>query len=92
MKPDKPVDIFMLHVHLLGMSVKDAIHHLNAEMAFVSHVLGLGHGRPISPVRWSYDYAFETIEEIKESKATVLSWGERWLLPGTVLEEEVKGE
>jgi hypothetical protein len=50
----------------------------------VSHVLELGHSpTPPQAWRWSFDHAFKTIPNVPEPKATVLTWGERWLLPGT---------
>ena len=41
-----------------------------------------------SPIirRWSFDYAFKRIQNIPEAEASVFTWGERWLIPGTVLE------
>ena len=84
MQPDKPVDIFILHVQLFMMSVEGAIKHIKPCIAFVSHTLELSHS-PKLPLRWSFDYAFKKINNIPETEATVLTWGERWLLPGTVL-------
>lgn len=86
MHPAKPVDIFIVHV-AVGMSVLAAIEHMTPKMTLVSHVLELGHS-PVPPNawRWSYEYALGVIRNIPGSEATVLTWGERWLLPGTALE------
>jgi len=87
MQPDRPVSVFMLHVSV-GMSVEKAIKHLKPRMTLVSHVLELGHSpKPPQAWRWSFDYAFGTIKNLPESAATVLTWGERWLTPGTDLQE-----
>jgi L-ascorbate metabolism protein UlaG (beta-lactamase superfamily) len=86
MRPSKPVDIFIVHVGVGGMSVPKAIRHLKPKMTLVSHVLELGHSpTPPQAWRWSYDYAFNVIRDIPEKEATVLTWGERWLAPGTLL-------
>jgi len=86
MRPAKPASVFILHTSV-GMSVPDAIRHVKPKMTFVSHVMELGHS-PLPPHawRWSYDYAFEVIRDIPEREATVLTWGERWLAPGTSLQ------
>lgn len=83
MKPDKLVDVFIPHVQV-GMSVEDAIHHLNPKVTLVSHVLELGHSpNPPHVWRWSYDYAFRMVRNTPPDRAIVLTWGEKWLLPGT---------
>ena len=77
------VDLFIPHVSV-GLPIADAIRKMDPGMTFVSHVMELGHS-PLPPHawRWRYDYAFETIRDIPERKAAVLTWGERWLVPGT---------
>jgi hypothetical protein len=87
MRPDRPVDLLFLHVHVLGMPVETVIRHLSPRKTFVSHVMELHHPST-SPIirRWSYDYAFKRMQDISEAEASVLTWGERWLVPGTVLE------
>ncbi len=87
MHPEKPVELFIVHV-AVGMSVPAAIEQMKPKMTLLSHVLELGHS-PVPPHawRWSYDYAFDVIRNIPEREATVLTWGERWLLPGTILEK-----
>ena len=89
MRPAKPVDLFILHTSV-GMSVPDAIRHVKPKMTFVSHVMELGHS-PLPPHawRWSYDYAFDVIRDLSGCEATVLTWGERWLAPGTTLQRAV---
>jgi L-ascorbate metabolism protein UlaG (beta-lactamase superfamily) len=87
MRPDKPVDLFIVHVQV-GMPVKEAIAHLKPRLTFVSHVMELAHSpKPPKAWRWSYEYAFGVIKGLPENKATVLTWGERWFSPGTALEE-----
>lgn len=84
LRPAKPVDILILHTSV-GLSVPEAIRRVKPKMTFVSHVMELGHS-PLPPHawRWSYDYAFAVIRDIPEREATVLTWGERWLAPGTL--------
>jgi len=81
MNPDRPVDLFIPHVACSGMKVADAIRHVNPKWTLVSHVLELTHG--IGGARWTYEYAFHEIGDLPESQATVLTWGERLVLPGT---------
>ncbi len=45
----------------------------------------LGHN--IDQWRWSYEYAFDVIKDIPENQATLLTWGERYVLPGTVIQD-----
>jgi hypothetical protein len=81
MLPDKPVDIFIVHTQL-PMEVGDAIRYIKPKVTLVSHVLELSHGaRWPLPLRWSFDFAFEHIQESTEREVIVLSWGERWLFP-----------
>lgn len=88
MQPAQPVDVFIPHV-AVGMSVPAAIEHLQPKLTLVSHVLELAHSpTPPNAWRWSYDHAFAVIRDIPEAEATVLTWGERYLLPGTVLQQE----
>lgn len=83
MKPDRPVTIFIPHVEV-GLPIEKSIRTLAPRITFVSHVLELGHSpTPPKAWRWSFDHAFGTIENVPEPKATVLTWGERWLEPGT---------
>lgn len=86
MTPDQKVDIFIVHVEV-GMSVKDAIGHIKPRMTLVSHVLELRHRpKPPNAWRWSFNSAFDRIRNIPENEATVLTWGERWLAPETILQ------
>jgi len=86
MHPDRKVDIYIPHVQV-GMSIEDAVHYLKPQITLVSHVMELGHSpKPPHAWRWSFDYAFDIVKNIPESQATILTWGERWLLPGTILE------
>lgn len=81
----RPVHIFIFHVSV-GLPVEKAIRTVNAKMALVSHVLEMGHSpKPPQAWRWSYDFAFNAFKNIPQSQATVLTWGERWLTPGTQL-------
>ncbi len=87
MTPDKPVDIFIAHVHLFFMSLEKAIHHVQPRITFVSHVLELSHSSTFPfPMRWSFEHAFKRVEHVNDTETLILTWGERWLLPGTVLE------
>lgn len=88
MRPMRPVDVLILHVSV-GMSVPEAVRHVKPRTTFVSHVMELGHS-PLPPHawRWAYDYAFDVIRDLPEREATVLTWGERWLAPGTALQPE----
>ena len=86
LRPDRPVDVFIPHVSV-GLPIESAIKQINPRMTLVSHVLELGHSpKPPQPWRWSFRYAYNTIRNIPPRQAAVLTWGERWLLPGTVLE------
>lgn len=85
MKPDRPVTIFIPHVEV-GLPIEKSIRTLEPRITFVSHVLELAHSpSPPKAWRWSFDHAFGTIENVPEAKATVLTWGERWLVPDTEL-------
>lgn len=86
MQPDKPVDLFIVHVQL-PMDVVDAIHYLTPRQTMVSHILELSHsaGFPL-PLRWSFDFAFKKLEHIDENRTLILTWGERWLVPHTTIE------
>lgn len=85
-RPSAPIDLFIVHTSV-GMPVAEAVRHLRPKMTFAAHLLELGHS-PLPPHawRWSFDYAFNVLAEIPEREAAVLTWGERWLLPGTRLE------
>lgn len=83
MQPDREVDIFIPHV-AVGMSVPAAVGHLKPRMTLASHVLELGHEQ--GPTRISLDRAFQVIEGLPPAEAAILTWGERRLAPGTVLE------
>lgn len=87
MRPDRRVDILIGCVQAGTLSIKKMIRHLKPRMTLVSHVLELGHSPKLPrPYRWSFNYAFRAIKNVRH-EATVLTWGERWLLPGTVLQE-----
>ena len=84
-QPDRDVDLFIVHVQI-GMDIAEAIRHLKPRRTAVSHVLELGHSpKPPHAWRWSYDYAFGQVRDFSEDQAIVLTWGERWMMPGTVL-------
>jgi hypothetical protein len=88
MRPEKTVDVFIAHVKA-GMSLPEAVRHLKPKMTLVSHVLELGHSpTPPNAFRAPYRQAFEAIQTIPEKEATVLTWGECWVVPGTLLQEE----
>ncbi len=85
MRPTRPLDILIFHV-AVGLPVAETITTLDAKCSFVSHLLELGHS-PVPPKawRWSFDYAFNKVATIPPEKTAILTWGERWLLPGTKL-------
>lgn len=83
--PSRPLDLMIVHVSV-GLPIAETIRRISPRMTFPSHVLELGHStRPPHAWRWSYDYAFDTVKDIPAREAGVLTWGERWLLPGTRL-------
>ncbi len=83
--PSQPLDLLIVHASV-GLPVAETIRRVNPRMAFPAHLLELGHSpHPPHAWRWSYDYAFDTVKEIPAAKTAVLTWGERWLLPGTRL-------
>ena len=85
MKPDKPVDLYIVHVQV-GMSVEGAIKHLKPKFTLVSHVLELGHSpKPPQAWRWTLAYGFNVVKNTPADQADVLTWGECWLSPGTIL-------
>jgi len=85
MVPDRRPDLFIVHVQV-GMSVEEAVNHLKPRMTLVAHVMELGHSpKPPNAWRWPYEYAFRVIQNTPPGEATVLTWGERWLLPDTTL-------
>ena len=62
MMPDRPVDLFILHI-AVGMTPADAITHIQPRLTLASHMLELGHStKPPHPWRWSFDYAYGTID------------------------------
>lgn len=88
--PDKNVDIMITHAGMT--SARKAIQQIRPRMTFVSHVLELGH-RPKLPHldRIPFDFAYRwTMKGLAEDEAAVLTWGERWLLPGTVLKSDAQ--
>jgi len=83
MKPTQPIDLYMFHVQV-GLPVVESIRKVNARLALASHVLELGHSRfPPYAWRWSYDFAYECIQEFPAERAEVPAWGERYETPGT---------
>lgn len=83
--PSQPLDLLIVHASV-GLPVAETIRRVNPRMTFPAHLLELGHSpHPPHAWRWSYDYAFDTVKEIPAEKTAVLTWGERWLLPGTRL-------
>jgi hypothetical protein len=87
MKPDRKVDIYIVHVQL-PMPLIRAVNHINPGITLVSHVMELSHSDKFPvPMRWTYDFAYKEIKDIPEERAIVLTWGERWLFPGTEIIE-----
>jgi hypothetical protein len=87
MKPDKPVDLFIMHVGV-GMNVEEAIRLLQPKFSLGSHVLELAHS-PKPPQAWrlTFNYAFGVVQNIPAEQTDVLTWGERRLAPDAVLQE-----
>ena len=81
MTPDRPVDVFIPHVACSGMEVADAMRHVHPKVTLVSHVMELTHDP--RGARWSFAYANDKVKEFPEKEALILTWGERWVLPGT---------
>lgn len=70
------------------MPLIKAVNHINPGITFVSHVMELSHSDKFpAPMRWSYDFAYKKMKDIPEEKAVVLTWGEKWLLPGSEIIE-----
>ena len=85
MTPSQPLDLMIVHVSV-GLPIAETISRNSPRMTFPAHVLELGHSpRPPQAWRWSYDYAFDTVKDVPARETAVLTWGERWLLPGTRL-------
>jgi hypothetical protein len=84
MAPDKNVDVLIINN---GTPCKQIVAHLNPGLTFVSHILELGHSPKLPvPGRGPFDFAYRwSMRSLPENKAATLTWGERWLLPGTVL-------
>jgi hypothetical protein len=80
MTPDRPVDVFIPHVACSGMKVAEAIRHVHPKVTLVSHVMELTHDA--DGARWSFAYANDRVKEFPEREALILTWGERWVLPG----------
>jgi hypothetical protein len=86
MKPDSPVDIFIVHTQL-PMPLSKAVYQVRPTITFASHVLELSHsdGFPL-PLRWNYDFCYRQIAKVKGYKVITLAWGESWMIPGTKVE------
>lgn len=81
-QPDRHVDVFIPHIKV-GLPVTRAVDLLKPGITLASHVLELRHAKDRS--RWSYEFAFNVIKDIPPRDAVIMTWGERLLLPGTVL-------
>lgn len=87
MQPDRTPDVLIFHVQCNGMNVNDAFRRVGPRMMLPSHLLELGHCPTLPRIsRWPFEFAFAVIEPTPPDRAAILTWGERWLLPGTVLE------
>ena len=86
MRPDKPVDLFIVHDQF-PMDITNAIHYLQPRITIVSHLMELGHSTRLPfPLRLSFDDAFKELRAIDQDEAIILTWGERWIFPNTILE------
>ena len=81
MTPDRPVDVYIPHVACSGMEVAEAMRHVHPKVTLVSHIMELTHGR--DGARWAFAFANDKIKDFPESEAIILTWGERWIPPGT---------
>jgi hypothetical protein len=78
-------ELFTFHC-AVGMSVAEAIRHVEPAIALPAHVMELEHSpHPPHAWRWPFEYGHQTVAEFPEAKAPLLSWGERILAPGTEL-------
>lgn len=83
MTPDRPVDIFIPHVSC-GARVADAIRHIDPKFTLASHAMELTHNP--GGARWTYEFAFDQVKDLPPEKVVILTWGERWMLPGSTFE------
>jgi L-ascorbate metabolism protein UlaG (beta-lactamase superfamily) len=76
-----PVDVLILHVSS-GLPIPAAVKKLRPRYTLVSHVMELAHS-PVPPQAWRFPWqrGFKTAEALKGTRATVLTWGERWIPP-----------
>jgi hypothetical protein len=81
MTPDRPVDVFIPHVACSGMEVAEAMRHVHPKTTLVSHVMELTHDP--KGARWTFAFANDKVKDFPEKEAVILTWGERWALPGT---------
>jgi hypothetical protein len=89
MKPDRPLDLFIVHTGTGNMKVENAIAHLHPKFTLVSHMMELAHSpHPPHDWRFPFDFAFNTIKNTPPEKADLLTWGERWLAPRTQLAKQ----
>ncbi len=89
--PDKEVTIFIPHISTEwdDEKVSNAIEYIKPRITLLSHILELDHSPiPSRDWRFSYDFSFEQIKDIPENETMILTWGERWLAPGTLLDEK----
>ena len=86
--PDEPAE--RARARMLAFAIAMEIHPV-CNPSVVSHVLELSHSAhlPLS-LRWSYEYAYKEVADIDEHKTIILTWGERWLIPDTVIETHIK--
>jgi Beta-lactamase superfamily domain len=84
-KPDKPVTIFIPHI-AVGLPIEKTIQKIKPELTLLSHILELSHSNtPPNASRWSFNAAFSKVKNIKNESYCIMTWGERYLLPGSVV-------
>lgn len=84
MCPDKRVDVLIIHNSVPGQK---AVRQLRPRMIFASHVMELGHSPKLPNFgRVPFEFAYRwSLRGLDEDQSAVLTWGERWLYPGTVI-------
>lgn len=81
--PNRAIDLFIYHVSV-GLDARAAVARLQPHTIFPAHLLELAHSpKPPQAWRWPFTYAFNAAKSLAPTEAFVLSWGERWLAPGT---------
>jgi len=84
MRPDRPVTIFIPRL-TPDPRVEREVRQVGAEYAFPSHAMELGHRRMPFGLRWPWSVVCDRFGVPAADGIDVLTWGERWGLPGSRL-------